>query len=162
MSFGWSAGDVIAGLRAVYDIWEAISDGPLNAKYEAVQFFDHFYHVTSRLEEWESRKPARSKDGRLVQSHRELRNECTLFIKEHFTLIQQINPRTKATRPGRSTWLQKVSFTQDQVLSLYQRVSWPTQRETVAHLREKLLFFLTLAAWDVALDTNDIVRDIRC
>jgi hypothetical protein len=162
MSFGWSAGDVIAGLKVVWDIWEAVSDGPLNAKYQASQFFDEFYHIISRLDDWEKRKAACAKDDRLVRSHRELRDACTVFIKKHFALIQESNPGTRSSRTGRSTWLQKASFTRGQILTLYQQVQWPMQREHVGRLREKLQFFLNLAAWDVALDTNDIVRDIRC
>lgn len=161
MSFGWSAGDVIAGLKAVYDVWQAVSDGPLNAKYEASQFFSEFYHVVSRLEDWEKNKSACAKDDRLVRSHRELRNDCTEFIKKHFSLIQRANPETKAIRTGRTTWLQKAHFTRDQVIDLYRQVEWPTQRNTVAKLREKLRFFLELAAWDIALDTNRTVNQIR-
>ncbi|KAH6690219.1 hypothetical protein BKA61DRAFT_715633 [Leptodontidium sp. MPI-SDFR-AT-0119] len=161
MSFGWSAGDVIAGLKAVWDIWEAVSDGPLNARFEAAQFFDEFIHVTSRLSEWEARRVSCAKDDRLQRSHQELRDQCTEFIKKHMVIIQRANPNTKAIRSRRTTWIQKASFTQSQVIALYQQVQWPSERKVVARLREKLQLFLEIAAVDVALDTNAIVRDIR-
>ncbi|CZT47244.1 uncharacterized protein RSE6_07783 [Rhynchosporium secalis] len=134
MSFGWSAGDVIAGLKVVWDIWEAVSDGPLNARFEAAQFFDEFIH--------------------------ELRDQCTEFIKKHMAIIQRVNPNTKAIRSRRSTWIQKASFTQEQVYALYQQVQWPSERKVVTRLREKLQFFLEIAALDVGMDTNSMVRDI--
>jgi hypothetical protein len=162
MSFGWSVGDIIDGLKVVWDVWQAVSDGPLNAEYQALQFFDEFHLIFTRLDEWENRKAARARDDQLARSHRKLREECTLFIKYNFSLIQQANPSTKANRVDRSTWLQKAHFSQSQIIALYKKVSWPSQRETVAKLRQKLELFLTLAAMDVALDTNDIVRDIRC
>lgn len=161
MSFGWSLGDVIAGLKAVYDVYQSVTDGPLNAKYEAAQFFDEFIHVISRLEDWEKRKDACAQDPSLVRSHRELRQDCTEFIKKHFSLIQHANPETKAVRAGRTTWLRKVSFTKAQIADLYRQVSWPSQRNAVSRLREKLQFFLDLAVWDIVLDTNQKVNHIR-
>ena len=38
MSFGWSVGDIVAGIKVVFDIWEAVSDGALSAPVEATQF----------------------------------------------------------------------------------------------------------------------------
>lgn len=161
MSFGWSVGDVIAGLKAVYDIWEAVRDGPLNARYEASQFFDEYLHIMSRLEKWETRKSAFSKDPLLAKSQRQLREQCTLFLKNHISLIQQVNPATIAKREGRSTWLKKAAFSKEQVLALYQQVSWPYERQTVAKLRIKLQFFLDVASFDIALDNNDTLHQMR-
>ncbi|KAL2065151.1 hypothetical protein VTL71DRAFT_4292 [Oculimacula yallundae] len=160
MSFGWSAGDVIAGLKAVWEIWEAVSDGPLNARFEAAQFFDEFVHVTSRLQEWEARRVACAKDDRLHRSHQELRDQCTEFIKKHMALIQRVNPSTKAIRSRRSTWIQKAYFSQNQVIALYQQVQWPSERKVVTRLREKLQFFLEIAALEIGMDTNAMVREI--
>ncbi|KAK0102538.1 hypothetical protein ONS95_006151 [Cadophora gregata] len=161
MSFGWSAGDVIAGLKAVWEIWQAVSDGPLNARFEAAQFFDEFIHVTSRLSEWEARRLSFMKDDRLHGSHQELRDQCTDFIKKHMSIIQRVNPNTKAIRSRRSTWIQRATFTQSQVIALYQQVQWPSERKAVTRLREKLQFFLEIAAFDVGLDTNAMVRDMK-
>lgn len=161
MSFGWSVGDVIAGLKVVWDIWQAVSDGPLNARFEASQFFDEYVHIMSRLERWESRKAAFAQDELLAKSQRQLREQCTLFLKNHIKLIQQINPNTVAKREGRSTWLRKVPFSKDQIVALYQQVEWPLERQTVAKLRIKLQFFLDVASFDVALDTNDTLHQMR-
>ncbi|KUJ23970.1 uncharacterized protein LY89DRAFT_8011 [Mollisia scopiformis] len=161
MSFGWSVGDVISGLKVVWDIWQAVSDGPLNARFEAAQFFDEYVHIMSRLEKWESRKAAFSKDELLAKSQRQLREQCTLFLKNHIRLIQEVNPNTIAKREGRSTWLKKVPFSTDQILALYQQVEWPLERQVVAKLRIKLQFFLDVASFDVALDTNDTIHQMR-
>jgi hypothetical protein len=156
MSFGWSVGDVIAGLKVVWDIWEAVSDGPLNAHFEASQFFNEFILVINRLEDWERRKAASATDNRLTASSQQLREQCTLFIKRHMSLMQQANPQTKAIRHGRTTWLQRVTFTRAQVVSLYQHVSWPFERKEVERLREKLQFFLQLATHDIAVASHNI------
>lgn len=161
MSFGWSVGDVISGLKAVWDIWQAVSDGPLNARFEASQFFDEYVLIMSRLEKWENRKTAFSQDELLAKSQRQLREQCTLFLKSHIKLIQQANPGTIAKREGRSTWLKKAPFSKDQVLALYQQVQWPLEREAVAKLRIKLHFFLDVASFDVALDTNGTLHQMR-
>jgi hypothetical protein len=161
MSFGWSVGDVISGLKIVWDIWQAVSDGPLNARFEASQFFDEYVHIMSRLEKWESRKTAFSQDKLLANSQRQLREQCTLFLKNHIRLIQQVNPNTITKREGRSTWLKKAPFTKDQVIALYQQVQWPLEREVVGKLRIKLQFFLDVASFDVALDTNDTLHQMR-
>jgi hypothetical protein len=168
MSFGWSVGDVVSGLKVVWDVWQAVSDGPLNAHFEASQFFDEFVHVINRLEDWERRKAACASDNRLATSNQQLREQCTLFIKRHMSLMQHANPKAKAIRQGRSTWLQNVAFSRNQVLSLYQQVSWPFERKEVERLREKLQLFLQIATYDVtaathtiALNTHDAVQDIR-
>lgn len=161
MSFGWSVGDIISGLKVVYDIWQAVSAGPLNASFEATQFFDEYTHIMSRLERWESQKSAIARDEALVGSQRQIREQCTLFIKNHFRLIQAANPDTISQREGRSTWLRKVPFSKEQVLALYKKVSWPFEREEVQRLRIKLQFFLDVATFDISMNTNRTLHRMR-
>jgi len=161
MSFGWSVGDILSGLKVVWDVYQAVSDGPLNAKFEATQFFDEFTLIVSRLSEWEKRKSALPQDDRLAQSHEQLRELCTVFIRRHMLLIQHANPQTKAIRPRRSNWLQKVEFTKIQVITLYELVKWPAERDEVQRLREKLMLFLHLAAFDIQMATHGMVSEIR-
>jgi hypothetical protein len=161
MSFGWSVGDIIAGLKVIWAVYDAVSDGPLNAKFEATQFFEEFIHVVSRLSEWERRKSTLPQDDRLAQSHQQLRDQCTVFIRRHMLLIQNANPQTKAIRPRRSNWLQRVEFTKTQVLTLYEMVKWPTEQDEVRRLREKLMLFLHLAAFDIQMATHGLVSELR-
>ncbi|KAF4612604.1 hypothetical protein G7Y89_g15575 [Cudoniella acicularis] len=161
MSFGWSFGDVVAGISVVWNVYQAVSDGPRSAKLEASQFYVEFGEVIGRLDEWEKRKVLCERDDGIKASHQDLKDQCTIFIKRHMKLIQQVNPNTRATRQGRSTWLQIASFTGTQIASLYQQVQWPLERAEVVTLREKLQFFLQLATWDVAIDTNDMVREFK-
>jgi hypothetical protein len=161
MSFGWSFGDVVAGINLIFKIYDAVSDGPRNSKVEATQFFADFGEVIARLDKWGSSKAACDKDQTLKASHEELKLLCTTFIKRHFRIIQGANPNTKTSRPGRSTWLKRVSFTASQVASLYTQVQWPLERKELSRLREKLQFFLQLSAWDVAIDTNQIVSEFK-
>ncbi|CAG8952957.1 hypothetical protein HYFRA_00007673 [Hymenoscyphus fraxineus] len=159
VDFGWSFGDVIAGIKLVYTIYESVSDGPRNAKTEATQFFSEFEGIITRLDQWEARKKLCSRDQNQAAAHEDLKKEATKFIKKHMILIQQANPSTVGRRTGRTTWLQPAPFSKTQIASLYNQVVWPFERNEVARLRGKLQFFLQLSAFDVGIDTNDIVRD---
>lgn len=165
VGFGWSVGDVIACINLVYTIWNSVSDGPLNARLEATQFFQEFSYIIGCLEDWDRRKEVSERNSRLAASHQELREHCTTFIKRHMRLIQKANPNTKAIREGRSTWLRNVPFSREQVISLYEHVEWPLERKEVVRLRKKLQLFLQLAIYDVtastqsiAAETNEMVR----
>lgn len=143
-SFGWSFGDIIAGINVVWTVYEALSDGPLNAKTEFKAFFDEFALITHYLGEYE-RKAQLVEGDTVARLHRELREQCSLFVKKHMLLIQDVNPRSRAIRDGRSTWLRNVAFTTDQAVSLYQKVTWPMERKELSRLRKKLMVFLDLA-----------------
>ena len=161
MSFGWSFGDVVAGINLIFKIYDAVSDGPRNSKVEATQFFADFQQVITRLDQWEAKKAACDKDHNLRLSHEELKDLCTTFIKRHFRIIQHANPNTKTSRPGRSTWLKKVAFTGHQVAALYDQVQWPFERKELSRLREKLQFFLNLSHWDIAFETHQDVKELK-
>ncbi|KAG9234757.1 hypothetical protein BJ875DRAFT_483906 [Amylocarpus encephaloides] len=161
MSFGWSFGDVVAGINLVFKIYTAISDGPRSSRAEATQFFNEFNEVVLRLDQWEARKLACGKDGSVTVAHEELKEDCTVFIKRHMKLLHDINPGSKSSRPGRSTWLRMAQFSGQQIAELYKQVQWPFERKEVARLRERLQSFLQISSWDVAIDTNGIVRDFR-
>lgn len=159
MSFGWSAGDILAAIKIVWNIWSAVSDGPLNAGVEATHFFQEFSYIMGYLEDWGKGKDDSKLTSSLAASHADLRDQCTMFIKRHMRLIQKANPKTRALREGRTTWLRQVSFSRDQVLTLYQHVEWPLERKEVTRLREKLQLYLQLATYDIAASTHDMAAD---
>jgi hypothetical protein len=76
-------------------------------------------------------------------------------------LIQEANPRSKATREGRSTWIRRVEFSREQVVLLYKKVEWPTQRKEVARLRRGLTFFLDLSTNNMVMETNENMKKLR-
>jgi hypothetical protein len=155
MSFGWSAGDIVAGVKIVWDIWNSVSDGPLNAIYEATQFFNDFEIIKGCLESWDSRDQASSGKPSLTEP---LRRQCAKFIEEHMRLIQDANIGTKVVQNGGRTWLRKVPFTKQQVLKLYQQVQWPFVRGNVAELRSSLELALGVATYRVAENTHELVQ----
>ncbi|KAH8649682.1 hypothetical protein BGZ60DRAFT_198404 [Tricladium varicosporioides] len=159
MSFGWSFGDVVAGIKIVWNVYEAVGDGPRNARLEASQFFIEYGEVIARLEDWEKRKEICDQDDNAKASHQHLKERCTVFIKRHMKLIQTVNPNTKASRPGRSTWLRTASFTGSQIAAIFNQVQWPFERKEVKSLRNKLQFFLQIASWDVQIANLDTARD---
>lgn len=157
MSFGWSAGDIIAGVKLVWDIWNSVRDGPLNATHEATQFFDDFETIKACLESWDSQDPASSGKPSLTEP---LRRQCAKFIQEHMSLIQDANNDAGIVQDGGRIWLRKVPFTKQQVLRLYQQVQWPFVRGSIAQLRSSLELALGVATYRVAEDTHELVRKL--
>jgi len=159
-AFGWSFGDIVVGISIVWNVYQSLSDGPLNARLEFSQFFDEFAIITSYLDEWQSKAELVQGDsvGRL---HKQVRQQCETFIKRHMLLIQEANPRSRAAREGCSTWLQNVTFSRDQVSVLYQRVQWPMERKEVAKLRNKLVMFLEMSTHSVTVENRDLLLEIK-
>ena len=167
MSFGWSLGDVVAGIKILWAVYDSVSDGPLNASLQCEQFFEEFSLVTQCLEDWQ-RKAQAVQDDSLGKLHLQLQEQCKVFIQRHFHLIQEINPESRVTREQRQTWLRNAPFSREQVLKLYQQMRWPFEKKEVARLRKKLMLFLALATYHVSSSTHnvtvenrDILLDIR-
>jgi hypothetical protein len=171
MSFGWSVGDIIAGLKILHDVYASVSNGYRNAGFQASGFFEEFGEITRRLDNWKTYKETISqiaeKDS-LAYSYPALKERCAAFIKDHFALIQASNPKTISERHRRSTWLRNVTFTAEQAEDLYRKVTWPAQRATVAALRYELQCVLNLAIFDLGReaatfgrDNNTILRAMR-
>ena len=171
MSFGWSVGDIIAGIKVVWDIWEAVSDGALSAPVEATQFLEDFTQIIGCLEDWQqtarsTQDAARTSDS--YRRHLQLREECIDFIRRHRRLIQEANPRTRVIKEGHTSWLRKAKFTQEQIISLYEKVQWPFERKEVARLQDKLHRYLQIVIYEAAASTNkaalqtkEMVEDMR-
>jgi hypothetical protein len=161
MAFGWSVGDIIAGFKLVWDVWEAVSDGPLGADSEATQFFQEFRMITSRLDDLGERIKPSSKNSDFSDASQQLKQRCADFLKRHMLLIQGVNPQAKASNGSLPVWLRRCTFSRDQIQKLYLQVSWPFERDQVSELGTKLILYLNLAMYDIAQDTNTVVHKIR-
>jgi hypothetical protein len=174
MSFGWSVGDIIAGFKLACDIYESVSDGPLNAAHQAYQFFTDFRLINGCLEDWDGRRNDLQHEETILTLS--LRKQCTDFIRRHMRLIREVNKDAGAIRnvllidqgnegtisiPKRVPWLKKVPFTTDQVITLYLKVTWPSERDDVAKLREELSISLDVATYRGVTTTLDGVNDLR-
>lgn len=160
VGIGWSFGDIIAGIKVVWDVYETLSDGPLNAQLEFSQFFDEFAIITSYLDDWESKAQLVQGDS-VARLHQQLKQQCETFIKRHILLIVDANPRSRGVREGRSTWLKNVAFSTDQIRTLYQRVQWPMERKEVTRLQKKLVTFLGMATHSVTVENRELLLDIK-
>ncbi|KAF7926023.1 uncharacterized protein EAE97_010323 [Botrytis byssoidea] len=165
--FGWSAGDIVAGLKLVWDVWKAVSDGPMSAKAEAKQFFEDFDQIIQCLDDWEHRDGSLAEGSSLAAAPSQLQQQCVKFLSRHMQLIRTANPQTAITKQGVPMWLRKVAFSGDQIKTLYLQISWPFERDQVLQLRTKMELYLSLATYkisalnhSVAQDTNNIVREI--
>lgn len=166
--FGWSAGDIVAGLKLVWDVWKAVSDGPMSAKVEAKQFFEDFYLIIQCLDDWERRDESSAEGSSLATAPSQFQHQCVEFLSRHMQLIRTANPQTVITKQGVPMWLRKVTFSKDQIKTLYLQISWPFERDQVLQLRIKMELYLSLATYkisalnhSVAQDTNHRVREIR-
>ncbi|TEY43614.1 hypothetical protein BOTCAL_0367g00020 [Botryotinia calthae] len=165
--FGWSAGDIVAGLKLVWDVWKAVSDGPMSAKVEAKQFFEDLYLIIQCLDDWERRDGSLAEGSSLATAPSQLRQQCIEFLSRHMQLIRTANPQTVITKQGVPMWLRKVTFSKDQIKTLYLQIAWPFERDQVLQLRTKMELYLSLATYrtsalnhSVAQDTNHRVREI--
>lgn len=165
--FGWSAGDIVAGLKLVWDVWKAVSDGPMSAKVEAKQFFEDFYLIIQCLDDWERRDESSAEGSSLATAPSQFQHQCVEFLSRHMQLIRTANPQTVITKQGVPMWLRKVTFSKDQIKTLYLQISWPFERDQVLQLRIKMELYLSLATYkisalnhSVAQDTNYRVREI--
>lgn len=162
MSYGWSVGDIIAGLKVLYAVYSSVSDGYHNAEFQASKFFEEFGEIAQRLDLWKEYKETvnqiAEKDA-LAHSYPELKKRCTIFIKAHFALIQASNPATISKRPSRTTWLANAKFTAQQAENLYRKIEWPIHRATVAELRSDLQYVLNLATFDVGREAATFGRN---
>ncbi|TGO55284.1 hypothetical protein BCON_0094g00340 [Botryotinia convoluta] len=165
--FGWSAGDIVAGLKLVWDVWKAVSDGPMSAKVEAKQFFKDFYLIIQCLDDWEHRDGSSAEGSSLAAAPSQLKQQCVEFLSRHMQLIRTVNPQAAVTKQGVPMWLRKVTFSRDQIKTLYLQISWPFEKDQVLQLRTKMELYLSLATYkisalnhSVAQDTNSIVREI--
>ncbi|KAM3084845.1 hypothetical protein ACMFMG_003292 [Clarireedia jacksonii] len=143
--FGWSAGDIIAGLKLVWEVWEAVSDGPLSANSEATQFFEEFRLITNRLDDWEQRIKTSPANSDMNNAPQQLKQRCTDFLERHMRLIQTVNPQAKASNGSLPVWLRRCKLSRDQIKKLYLQISWPFERDQVSELRAKLVWYLNLA-----------------
>lgn len=166
--FGWSAGDIVAGLKLVWDVWKAVSDGPMSAKAEAKQFFEDFYLIIQCLDDWERRDESSAEGSGLATAPSQFQHQCVKFLSRHMQLIRTANPQTVITKQGVPMWLRKATFSKDQIKTLYLQISWPFERDQVLQLRIKMELYLSLATYkisalnhSVAQDTNHRVREIR-
>jgi hypothetical protein len=171
MSFGWSIGDIIAGINTVWVAWQAISDGPLNSQYQAQQFFTRLGQIAKRLDHWEERGLADEQD---TSSRQELKKECQEFVERHMDLIQEVVPKARTDRQIKCydsvggkyqtitrSWLRKAEVTRQQAELLYQKVKWPFEEKKILRLEDQLRIFLDLATYDFAAPTYKGVQEIR-
>ncbi|KAI9646420.1 hypothetical protein NHQ30_004412 [Ciborinia camelliae] len=164
---GWSAGDIASGLKVVWGVWKAISDGPMSAKVEAKQFFEEFYLIIQCLNDWEQRNESSTEGSSLTHAPSQLKKQCIEFLSRHMHLIRMANPQTATAKNGALLWLRNVHFSKEQIKTLYQQVKWPFERDQVSQLRTKMELYLSLATYkisalnhSVSQDTNNMVREM--
>lgn len=167
MSFNWPVEDITSGLKVIWSIWEAVSDGAVDLPADAGHFLEDFAQTVGNLRNWELR--AESEEATHVsESYRRsqvLKEECITFIRRQRRLIQDVNPQTESIKEGHRTWLKEAKFTKEQVASLYDKTQWAFELKEVARLRDKLQLYLQVPLSSStkfnAGQTLDMARDMR-
>ncbi|KAL2869054.1 uncharacterized protein BJX67DRAFT_379532 [Aspergillus lucknowensis] len=147
MSFGWSVGDLVHAANAVWAIYESVGPGARSAKTEFAAFQAEFNLVKSALERLHSVTascPGEELD--LGKGYELTLARCASFIKKHESLGKDV----KGRRP---------SF-QDKLLNVWDKVSWPLERNEAEQLRRNLERYVQIAILKVTANTRDVTRQL--
>ncbi|KAL3439131.1 hypothetical protein BDV09DRAFT_191347 [Aspergillus tetrazonus] len=142
MSFGWSVGDLIQGANIAWQIYESFGKGENSAKKEFFLFRAEFNLVKSALEKLlELATNCPGEDLDLGEGYKQTLHRCAKFIQRHKRLVEEATQR----RPSLP----------DRILSVWERVSWPAEREDAERLRRCLERYIQIAILKVTVNNRD-------
>ncbi|KAL2819266.1 hypothetical protein BDW59DRAFT_181683 [Aspergillus cavernicola] len=147
MSFGWSVGDLVHAASAVWAIYESVGPGARSAKTEFAAFQVEFNLVKTALEKLQGvAATCPGEDLDLGKGFEQTLARCASFIKKH----EALGKDAKGRRP---------SF-QDKFLTVWDKVSWPLERNEAEQLRRYLERYVQIAILKVTANTRDVTRQL--
>ncbi|KAL4866039.1 hypothetical protein BDV12DRAFT_199590 [Aspergillus spectabilis] len=147
MSFGWSVGDLLHAASAVWAIYESVGPGARSAKTEFAAFQAEFNLIKNALERLKGVVAAcPGEDLDLGKGFEQTLARCASFIKKH----EVLGKGAKGRRP---------SF-QDKFLTVWDKVSWPIERNEAEQLRRYLERYVQIAILKVTANTRDVTRQL--
>ncbi|KAL4802393.1 hypothetical protein BDV18DRAFT_164216 [Aspergillus unguis] len=147
MDLGYSIVDLIQGAHAVWLIYQSFAPGPRSAKSEFSVFCDEFsfvHNALQRLQSVTANIPGEDLD--LGKGYEQTLARCDAFISKHKALGQDAQAR-RASLSGR-------------LVSVWDRVSWPVEREEAESLRRYLERYVQIAILKLTANTRDEARKI--
>ncbi|KAL4931657.1 uncharacterized protein BDV17DRAFT_288718 [Aspergillus undulatus] len=147
MSFGWSVGDLIKGAGIAWSIYESLGEGARSAKNEFAAFQAEFSLIKSALERLDNvSKNCPGGDLDLGKGYDRTLAQCAEFIVKHDALSREAKNR-------------RFSF-HEKILSVWDKVSWPLEREEAGQLRESLERYVQIGILKVTANTSDVTRQL--
>ncbi|KAL4979523.1 hypothetical protein BDW66DRAFT_157346 [Aspergillus desertorum] len=142
MNFGWSVGDLIQGATIAWQIYESFGNGENSAKRGFISFRAEFSLVKCALEKLRDLAlNCPGEDLDLGEGYQQTLQRCADFIQRHRRLVAE----DKQRRP---------SFP-DRILSVWDKVSWPAEREAAERLRRYLERYVQIAILKITVNNRD-------
>ncbi|KAL4985944.1 hypothetical protein BDW68DRAFT_198353 [Aspergillus falconensis] len=142
MNFGWSVGDLIQGANLAWQIYESFGRGENSAKKGFLSFRAEFNLVKCALKKLHDlARNCPDEDLDLGEGYEQTLQRCAKFIQRHKRLATEAEQR----RPSLP----------DRILSVWERVSWPAEREDAERLRRYLERYVQFAILKVTVNNRD-------
>ncbi|KAL6232116.1 hypothetical protein BDW75DRAFT_243275 [Aspergillus navahoensis] len=142
MSFGWSVGDLIQGANLAWQIYESFGRGENSARKGFISFRAEFNLVKCALEKLHDLAlNCPGEDLDLGEGYEQTLQRCAKFIQRHERLVTEVKKR-RPSLPGR-------------ILSVWDKVSWPAEREDAERLRRYLERYVQIAILKVTVNNRD-------
>ncbi|KKK12059.1 hypothetical protein ARAM_000990 [Aspergillus rambellii] len=151
MSFGWGVGDLVQAATIAWSIYESFGWGSKSAKSEFAYFQAEFGLVKVALEKLQNVSAAAPEDDlELGSSYEHTIARCTEFIRRHQSLACDASKLMNGRRPSFHT----------KVLTVWDQVSWPLEREEAERLRRLLERYTQIAILKVTANTRDVTKQL--
>ncbi|KAL5002008.1 hypothetical protein BDV10DRAFT_181703 [Aspergillus recurvatus] len=142
MNFGWSVGDLIQGANIAWQIYESFGKGENSAKKGFNSFRAELNLVKCALEKLGGLAlNCPGEDLDLGEGYEQTLQRCARFIQRHKRLVAEAKQR----RPSLP----------DRILSAWDKVSWPAEREDAERLRRYLERYVQIAILKVTVNNRN-------
>lgn len=147
MSFGWSAGDILTGVRALWTVYECFGDGVRNAHKEFKSFQDEVQDFLDLLQASQM----------LVEGVVDLNplfkrtvGDCEKFIDKHRLLAIKWGSLSKNGSQQKT----------DAFVKVYKTVMWPVERTEVERLQNQWLRHIVFGNFVASSHSLNITQQV--
>ncbi|PYH85084.1 hypothetical protein BO82DRAFT_328460, partial [Aspergillus uvarum CBS 121591] len=138
-------GDVMTAVTTVWTIYKNVKEGPASASADFNSFRQEFRAIKGLLEQIQKTKQSTVKSEReLGVFYNQTIDECAEFVHKHRQLMQ--DEKTSKSRRN--------SFGTEAII-LFEKVTWPLERDEAERLRRKLERCLKIAMLKSSQETRD-------
>ncbi|RAK72998.1 uncharacterized protein BO72DRAFT_531372 [Aspergillus fijiensis CBS 313.89] len=138
-------GDVMTAVTTVWTIYKNVKEGPASASADFNSFRQEFGAIKGLLEQIQKTKQPTIKGERdLGAFYNQTIDECAGFVHKH----RQLTQGEKALKGRRNSFGTKATI-------LFEKVTWPLERDEAERLRRKLERCLKIATLKSSQETRD-------
>ncbi|PYI18494.1 hypothetical protein BO99DRAFT_315760, partial [Aspergillus violaceofuscus CBS 115571] len=138
-------GDVMTAVTTVWTIYKNVKEGPASASADFNSFRQEFGAIKELLEQIQKTKQSTSKSERVLGVfYNRTIDECAEFVHKHRQLTQD----EKTSNSRRNSFGTKA-------IILFEKVTWPLERDEAERLRRKLERCLKIATLKSSQESRD-------